>query len=125
MKNKKQANANQLSLYKKFIKYQTLANQCIEDIAFHDMNISTQINVAKNFLHIEQYKKSYELLHSIENSIGKNNIHNNEIKRLQGIALFRMKQRYTPEYAFFWKKEKLPQNGVSNRFFDYFSSSSC
>lgn len=92
MKNKKQANANQLSLYKKFIKYQTLANQCIEDIAFHDMNISTQINVAKNFLHIEQYKKSYELLHSIENSIGKNNIHNNEIKRLQGIALFRMKQ---------------------------------
>jgi len=27
----------------KFIKYQTLANQCIEDIAFRDMDISTQV----------------------------------------------------------------------------------
>lgn len=33
----------------KFIKYQTLANQCIEDIAFRDMDISTQVQMAKAF----------------------------------------------------------------------------
>lgn len=36
----------------KFIKYQTLANQCIEDIAFRDMDISTQVQTAKSFLYI-------------------------------------------------------------------------
>lgn len=35
----------------KFIKYQTLANQCIEDIAFRDMDISTQVQTAKSFLY--------------------------------------------------------------------------
>lgn len=33
----------------KFIKYQTLANQCIKDIAFRDMDISTQVQMAKAF----------------------------------------------------------------------------
>lgn len=75
-----------------FIKYQTLANQYIKDFPFQEMNISTQIQVAKSFLYIEQYKKSYELLDSIEISISKNNIHYNEIKRLQGIVLFKTMQ---------------------------------
>lgn len=32
-----------------FIKYQTLANQYIKDFPFQEMNISTQIQVAKSF----------------------------------------------------------------------------
>ena len=36
----------------KFIKYQTLANQCIEDIAFRDMDISTQVQMAKKLFYI-------------------------------------------------------------------------
>lgn len=72
----------------KFIKYQTLANQCIEDIAFRDMDISTQVQTAKSFLYIGNHKKSYELLNLIESSIDKNNIYYNEIKCLQGITLF-------------------------------------
>lgn len=35
-----------------FIKYQTLANQCIKDVNFQDMSISTQIQVAKSFLYL-------------------------------------------------------------------------
>lgn len=76
----------------KFIKYQTLANQCIEDIAFRDMDISTQVQTAKSFLYIGNHKKSYELLNLIESSIDKNNIYYNEIKCLQGITLFKTKQ---------------------------------
>ena len=36
----------------KFVKYQTLANQCIKGIRFQDMDISTQVQVAKSFLYI-------------------------------------------------------------------------
>lgn len=76
----------------KFIKYKTLANQCIKDIEFQDMDISTQVQVAKSFLYIGNYKKSYELLNLTNNSIGKNNIYYNEINYLQGITLFKAKQ---------------------------------
>lgn len=55
----------------KFIKYQTLANQCIKDIAFRDMDISTQVQMAKSFLYIGNHKKAYELLNLIEISIDK------------------------------------------------------
>lgn len=75
-----------------FIKYQTLANQCIKDVNTQDMSISTQIQVAKSFLYLEQYKVSYEKLNEIENHIGKKNIFLGEIKRLQGIALYKMQQ---------------------------------
>lgn len=73
-----------------FIKYQTLANQCIKDVNFQDMSISTQIQVAKSFLYLDQYKVSYEKLNEIEKHLGKKNIFLSEIKRLQGIALYKM-----------------------------------
>ena len=76
----------------KFVKYQTLAKQCIKDIAFQDMDISTQVQMAKSFLYIGNYKKTNELLNLIENDIDKNNIYYNEIKCLQGITLFKTKQ---------------------------------
>lgn len=75
----------------KFVKYQTLANQCIKGIRFQDMDISTQVQVAKSFLYIANYKKSYELLNLIENSIDRNNIYYHEIQCLQGITLFKTK----------------------------------
>lgn len=73
-----------------FIKYQTLANQCIKDVNFQDMSISTQIQVAKSFLYLDQYKVSYEKFNEIEKHLGKKNIFLSEIKRLQGIALYKM-----------------------------------
>ena len=73
-----------------FIKYQTLANQCIKDVNFQDMSISTQIQVAKSFLYLDRYKVSYEKLNEIEKHLGKKNIFLSEIKRLQGIALYKM-----------------------------------
>lgn len=74
----------------KFIKYQTLANQCIKDMDFRSMSISTQVQVAKNLLYIEQYQDSYDKLKEIESSINKDNTYYNDIKRLQGVALYKM-----------------------------------
>ena len=76
----------------KFIKYQTLANQCTKDIDYRDMSISTKILAAKNLLYTEQYQSSYDKLKDIESEINKNNTYYNEIKRLQGIALYKMHQ---------------------------------
>lgn len=76
----------------KSIQYQTLANQFIKHIEFKDMSIPTQIQVAKSLLYIGQYKKAYELLKTLDNSINKNGIYYNESKRLQGIALFKLKE---------------------------------
>lgn len=67
----------------KFIKYQTLANQCIKDIDYRNMSISTKVLAAKNLLYTEQYQSSYDKLKEIESSISKNNTYYNEIKRLQ------------------------------------------
>lgn len=76
----------------KFIKYQTLANQCIKDIDYRDMSISTKVLAAKNLLYTEQYQSSYDELKVIESGINKNNTYYNEIKRLQGISLYKMHQ---------------------------------
>lgn len=96
----------------KFIKYQTLANQYVKDISFQDMDISTQVQMAKSFLYIGNYKKSYELLILIENSISKNSIYYNEMKCLQGITLFKTKQ---------WKLciEKLQEAIILNQTDDF------
>lgn len=75
----------------KVIKYQTIANQYIKDVEFKDMSISTQMQVAKSLLYIGQYEKAYKLLQTLGHSINKGNTHYNENKRLQGIALFKLK----------------------------------
>lgn len=74
----------------KFIKYQTLANQCIKDMDAQNMSISTKVLAAKNLLYTEQYQRSYDRLKKIESDINKSNIYYNEIKRLQGVALYKM-----------------------------------
>lgn len=74
----------------KFIKYQTLANQCKKEMDFRSMSISTQVQVAKKLLYIEQYQDSYDKLKKIESRINKDNIYYNDIKRLQGVALYKM-----------------------------------
>lgn len=74
----------------KFIKYQTLANQCLKDIDFQDISLLAQINVAKSFLYVGKYKESYDTLQTIESKVKKDNVYYNDIKRLQGIALFKM-----------------------------------
>lgn len=76
----------------KFIKYQTLANQCIKKADFQDMSIATQVQAAKSFLYIEQYQEAYKLLQRVEHTVNKNNSYYNEVQRLQGIALYRMKR---------------------------------
>lgn len=57
----------------KFTKYQTLANQCIKDIDYRDMSISTKVLAAKNLQYTEQYQSSYDKLKEIESGISKNN----------------------------------------------------
>lgn len=76
----------------KFIKYQTLANQCLKDIDSLNMSISTKVMTAKNLLYTEQYQHSYDKLKDIESGISKNNTYYSEIKRLQGIVLYKMHQ---------------------------------
>lgn len=73
----------------KFIKYQTLANQCIKDIDFSELSIPTKIQVAKNLLNIGQYKNSYDILMEIASGINKSNVYYNDVKRLIGIALYK------------------------------------
>lgn len=76
----------------KFIKYQTLANQCIKEMDDRNMSIYTKVLAAKNLLYTEQYQSSYDQLKEIESDISKRNTYYNEIKRLQGIALYKMHQ---------------------------------
>lgn len=76
----------------KYIRYQTIANQCIKDIPYQEMSIATLIQVAKSQLYINQYEKSYRLLQTIENTIDKNSIYYAQVYSLQGIALYKMGQ---------------------------------
>ena len=82
---------NQFNMFQ-FVKYLTLANQCIKDIAPVDMSLSTKIQLAKNLLYTEHYHDSYEILKDLENDVGRNNTYYNDIKRLLGVALYKMNQ---------------------------------
>lgn len=82
---------NQFNMFQ-FVKYLTLANQCLKDIAPADMSLSTKIQLAKNLLYTEHYQDSYEILKDLENDVSKNNTYYNDIKRLLGVALYKMNQ---------------------------------
>lgn len=82
---------NQFNMFQ-FVKYLTLANQCIKDIAPADMSISTKIQLAKNLLYTEHYHDSYEILKDLGNDVSRNNTYYNDIKRLLGVALYKMNQ---------------------------------
>lgn len=75
-----------------YIKYHTLANHCIKDVAFKDMSLSTKIQFAKNLLYTEHYHDSYEILKELEYNVGRNNTYYNDIMRLLGVVLYRMNQ---------------------------------
>lgn len=82
---------NQFNMFQ-FVKYLTLANQCIKDVALADMSLSTKIRFAKNLLYTEHYHESYEILKELEYNVGKNNTYYNDIKRLLGVVLYKMNQ---------------------------------
>ena len=82
---------NQFNMFQ-FVKYITLANQCIKDVPLADMSLSTKIQLAKNLLYTENYNESYEILEELEYNIGKNNTYYNDIKRLLGVVLYKMNQ---------------------------------
>lgn len=82
---------NQFNMFQ-ILKFLTLANQCIKDIAPADMSISTKIQLAKNLLYTEHYHDSYEILKDLENDVSRNNTYYNDIKRLLGVALYKMNQ---------------------------------
>ena len=82
---------NQFNMFQ-FVKYITLANQCIKDVPLADMSLSTKIQLAKNLLYTENYNESYEILEELEYNVGKNNTYYNDIKRLLGVVLYKMNQ---------------------------------
>ena len=82
---------NQFNMFQ-FVKYLTLANQCIKDVPLADMSISTKIQLAKNLLYTGNYNESYEILEELEYNVGKNNTYYNDIKRLLGVVLYKMNQ---------------------------------
>lgn len=82
---------NQFNMFQ-FVKYLTLANQCIKDVALADMSLSAKIRFAKNLLYTEHYHESYEILKELEYNVGKNNTYYNDIKRLLGVLLYKMNQ---------------------------------
>lgn len=82
---------NQFNMFQ-FVKYLTLANQCIKDVALADISLSTKIRFAKNLLYTEHYHESYEILKELEYNVGKNNTYYNDIKRLLGVVLYKMNQ---------------------------------
>lgn len=82
---------NQFNMFQ-FIKYLTLANQCIKDTTLADMSLSTKIRFAKNLLYTEHYHESFEILKELEYNVGKNNTYYNDIKRLLGGVLYKMNQ---------------------------------
>ena len=82
---------NQFNMFQ-FVKYITLANQCIKDVALADISLSTKIRLAKNLLYTEHYHESYEILKELEYNVSKNNTYYNDIKRLLGVVLYKMNQ---------------------------------
>lgn len=82
---------NQFNMFQ-FVKYLTLANQCIKDVALADMSLSAKIRFAQNLLYTEHYHESYEILKELEYNVGKNNTYYNDIKRLLGVVLYKMNQ---------------------------------
>lgn len=82
---------NQFNMFQ-FVKYLTLANQCIKDVPLADMSLSTKIQFAKNLLYTEHYNETYEILEELEYNVGKNNTYYNDIKRLLGVVLYKMNQ---------------------------------
>lgn len=82
---------NQFNMFQ-FVKYLTLANQCIKNVPLADMSISTKIQLAKNLLYTGNYNESYEILEELEYNVGKNNTYYNDIKRLLGVVLYKMNQ---------------------------------
>lgn len=77
---------------RKFVKYQTLANQCIKDIESQDLSLLTQIIIIKNLLFLNKIQIGYEKLIELEKNISKNNAFYKEIKMLQGISLYKMQK---------------------------------
>lgn len=82
---------NQFNMFR-FVKYLTLANQCIKDVTLADMSLATKIQLAKNLLYTEHYHESHEILKELEYSVGKNNTYYNDIKRLLGVVLYKINQ---------------------------------
>mgnify|MGYP000002032426 CR=1 FL=1 len=82
---------NQFNMFQ-FVKYITLANQCIKDVALADISLSTKIRLAKNLLYTEHYHESYEILKELEYNVSKNNTYYHDIKRLLGVVLYKMNQ---------------------------------
>lgn len=76
----------------KFVKYQTLANQCIKEEDTDKNVISTKIQLAKGYLYINHYQKAYDLLQTLEIRIPKTHVYYNDMKRLLGIALYKQNQ---------------------------------
>lgn len=74
----------------KFVKYQTLANQCVKDLDVSNMNIHARIQIAKSFLYVEQYAKANALLQAAEKEIDKRHACYSDCKRLLGVVLFRL-----------------------------------
>lgn len=82
---------NQFNMFR-FVKYLTLANQCIKDVTLADMSLATKIQLAKNLLYTGHYHESHEILKELEYSVGKNNTYYNDIKRLLGVVLYKINQ---------------------------------
>ena len=75
-----------------FAKHQTLASKYIQEIDPCDLSLSTKILIAENFINLQQYQKCYEKLLEIESVISLQNAFYNKVKRLQGIALYKMQE---------------------------------
>ena len=75
-----------------FAKHQTLANKYTQEIDTCDLSLSTKILIAENFINLRQYRKCYEKLLEIESVISLQNAFYNKVKRLQGIALYKMQE---------------------------------
>ena len=76
----------------KFIKYQTLANQCMKDINVRSTNIHARIQIAKSLLYIGRYTEANDLLQSMETSVSSRHVCYSDYKRLQGIVLFKLEK---------------------------------
>lgn len=103
----------------KFIKYQAIANQYLQDINIKESNVHTKLLIAKSLLYSEQYNKAVDLLYPISQSISQNHAYYNNCKRLLGISYFKLRQ---------WEPciniilEVLNQDNSTNNKFTYYST---
>ena len=101
----------------KFVKYQAMANQSIQDLNRNELDINTLTLLGKSYMYIDQPLKAERLLSELSDKVGKQHICYRDIHQLLGTAYFRQ-QKWTQAIPEF-EMALAVKNDTTALFFNY------